>query len=487
MRRLVTGLACGLAGLVLAAENGVNILTLGACNDGSADISEIVNAATANGPLYLPVGIYKVTHPLKLKNPLCGAGYSRVPAVDASRTWLVSDMAATNGPCGVIEFGGNVRVNVENLNIRCGGPECGIRIAPCEQSTTTYINRIGIFDVQSYGLFVDGGGSRPIFAGDMTIFGKFGCSARSVAIHVRGACDCRFTNIEMMASCVGMEAFNGHTYCDNLHIWTGVFGPHEPGWWKQTRSVIVGEHANFACNNFYPDTSYIAIDAPWSGATCEISNIMYWEDGSVAPVKDRDGAFFRGAADGSCRLIVHGGLIGVSGTDARPGAMSRVYSPGQTFEGVMMKNDYGISPKNIDRLCLGSSLPDYTVQYATNGFCKVADILTVARTGVCQATVMRDDGAAWRIGVERGKDGQTVTRVRPISRIAEEGDARLVTNGDHVKVFVRAPEKPTWTARFTTGCMGDCFRPIDHGSLRTGQGVVRYRETLATNEKENAK
>ena len=456
----------------------VDVLTLGARNDGTADISEIVNAATAKGPLYLPAGLYKVSHPLRLKNPLYGAGYSRVPTVDATRTWLVSDMAATNGACGVIEFDGNLRVNVENLNIRCCGSECGIRIAKCEGGTATYINKVGIFDVQSYGLFVDGSGSRPIFAGDMSIFGKRGCSARSVAIHVRGAADCRFSNIEMMAVCVGMEAFNGHTYCDNLHIWTGVFGPHEPGWWKRTRSIVLGAGANFAGSNIYPDTSYIAIKAPWPGAICEISNVMYWEDDSVGSVKDRDGVFFRGCDDGSSRLIVHGGLVGVGGNDAHPGAMSRVYAPGQTFADVMMKCNYEIRPENIDRLCLGAGLPDYTVQYATNGFCKVADILTVAKTGACQALLARDDGAAWSIGVVRGKDGVTDVSVRAINGLGKEGDVRTAVNGDHVKVFVCASENPTWTARFTTKCMGDYFRPVDHGSLRNYDGAVRYREVL---------
>lgn len=482
MKYLALCIVCCLAGVVGGAEEGVNILTLGARNDGSADISEIVNAATEKGTLYLPVGIYKVSHPLRLRNPLRGAGYARVPTVDASRTWLVSDIASKDASCGVIEFGGDARVNIENLNIFCRGSECGIRIADCRQQTTTFLDRVGIFDVQSFGLFVDGRGSRPIFANNMTVFGKLGCSTRNVAIHVRGAVDCRFTNIEMMGICVGMEAFNGHTYCDNLHVWTGLFGSHESGWWKRTRSVIVGANSNFACNNFYPDTSYIAIDAPWSGATCEINNIMYWEDDSVFPVKDRDGSFFRGAADGSCRLIVHGGLVGVSGSDAHPGAMSHVYSPGQTFEGVMMKNNYAISPKNIDRLCLGSSLPDYTVQYATNGFCKVADILTVAKTGVCRAMVTRDDGAAWQVAVERGKDGQAVTDARPLSSIAKVGDIRIVTQDDHVKVFVRSSDTPTWTGRFTTVCMGDYFRPIDHGALRSHKGGIRYYETLDINE-----
>ena len=38
----------------------LNVLDLGARNDGSADVSEIVNAHTAKGALFFPAGLYKV-------------------------------------------------------------------------------------------------------------------------------------------------------------------------------------------------------------------------------------------------------------------------------------------------------------------------------------------------------------------------------------------------------------------------------------------
>ena len=57
----------------------LNVLDLGVKNDGSADISEIVNTHTAKGTLYFPAGIYKVAKPLWLKQPICGDGYARVP------------------------------------------------------------------------------------------------------------------------------------------------------------------------------------------------------------------------------------------------------------------------------------------------------------------------------------------------------------------------------------------------------------------------
>ena len=465
----------------VAVAGLVDVTSLGAKNDGSADISAIVNEATKTDALYLPPGVYKVARPLRLRNPLRGAGSSRVSKVSAARTWLVSAIPDADHPAGVIEFADNTRAAVEDLSILCKGAVNGIRIANCTQGMMLGLRRLGIFGVSSYGLFVEGSGSRPVFADDLTIWGEPSSMSRSVAIRLGGACDCRLSNIEMMGMAVGIESFNGHTYGDNLHIWTGFLGKKKDpdAWWKRTRGIVLGKGSNFAGSNVYPDTSYYAIEFREPGDVCEISNIMYWEDGSVAPVKTRNGAFLCPDAAGEGRLIVHGGLVGVSGTDAKPGAMSRVYSPRQTFAGVMMKCAYSIRPENLDRLCLGGDLPDYTVSYRTNGFCKVADVLTPAATGSCEAKLVRDDGAAWRVGVEKSSKGVDA-RVRAVNSLGTDVDVRMVVTGDHVKVFLRAPANAEkgWTARFITSHMGDYCRPLDHGSLRDMDGRVRYRDRL---------
>ena len=145
-------LACVFA--VFAASAGaIDVLSLGAKNDGSEDVSAIVNANMSRGPLFLPAGIYKVSHPLVLKNPLRGEGYSRTDRVDASRTWLVSDIVCTNGSVGVVEFEGSRQVNLENLNIKCKSRECGIRLG-CERFVPfSHIEKVGVFNVASWGLF----------------------------------------------------------------------------------------------------------------------------------------------------------------------------------------------------------------------------------------------------------------------------------------------------------------------------------------------
>ena len=154
MRRLsiVAVLLLLVAGLSHSAEESINVVSIGAKNDGSEDVSAIVNAHTAKGDLFFPSGVYKVSHPLVLKNSIRGEGYSRVPRIGAGGTWLVSDIAATNAARGVVEFGGDIAVNIENLNIKCKGRECGIRIGNA-YGTFAFIDKVGIYNVASHGLF----------------------------------------------------------------------------------------------------------------------------------------------------------------------------------------------------------------------------------------------------------------------------------------------------------------------------------------------
>ncbi|MCQ2394831.1 MAG: glycoside hydrolase family 55 protein [Kiritimatiellae bacterium] len=455
----------------------IDVLSLGVKNDGSADVSAIVNANTAKGALYFPAGRYRVSHPLILKNPIRGAGYARIPGKDASRTWLVSDMA-TNNLAGVVQLSDRVRVNVENLNIICASGECAIRIEPCTQGTMTFIDKVGLFNVESYGLYIQGRGSRPIFAQNMTIFSSWAHPEKSVAVRVYGASDCRFSNIEMMGVCVGMEVHNGHTYCNNLHLWTGVQAHQaKPFYWKNTRGIVLGAGANFAGSDIYPDTAYYPIYQCAEGAICEIANVMCWEDGTVKNVKERTGRFYYRDPASSGKLILKGGLIGAGGNDASPGC-TRPYIRGEEVTGVMLKSDYALTPTNLDWLCVGTALPDYRVRYAEKGYCKVADIFTVAKTGACQCHVACDDGATWRVDVVRGRDGKTVPAVTPLNALCAVRELKVHVEGDHVKVFVRSEGTAPWTARVTTTFMGDDFRPLDHGSLRTKNGRSRFHEVL---------
>ena len=477
--------AAAAAGMCLAAARAevMDVVALGAKNDGSADVSAIVNANTAKGALFFPAGIYKVAQPLVLKNPIHGEGYSRSPVVNAARTWLVSEIVCTNGAHGVIEFGGDHRINVENLNVMCWSRECGIRIADCRQNTYTLIDKVGIYNVGAWGLYVKGRGSRPIFASDMTIFGTTkDPTARAAGIRIEGPADCRLTNIEAMGVNIGLELYNGHTYGDNIHLWTGVMGVHEPRWWNDTRGIVLGPGSHFTGSEIYPDTCYYAFDLKDASSFCEIMNVMNWEDGSVKNVKDRTGSLLHVAdPQNPGKLVLNGGLVGVGGDDAHPGATTKYYMPSAVVRDVILKSDYAIKGANIDRLCLGRGLPDYTVRYADKGWCKVADIFTVAKTGACEGTLTLDGGAAWRLSVVKGPSGKVEFTTTPLNALCARREIKAVEEEEVLKVFILSPDAAPMAARFTTAYQCDYFRPLDHASLRTrtNAGQPRYRDVRA--------
>ena len=469
-----------MAGLSSLAGGTIDVVSLGAKNDGSEDVSAIVNANTAKGDLFFPSGVYKVSHPLVLKNSIRGEGYSRTPRIGKGGTWLVSDMACTNAARGVVEFG-DVAVNVENLNIKCFGRECGIRVDTKGWNTFAFIDKVGVFNVASYGLFIHGWGSRGVFADDMTIFGTADdAMSRSVGIRIEQSADCRLSNIEIMCACRGLELFNGHTYGDNLHIWTGIMGKLEAKWWHDTRSIVLGSRAHFYGSQVYPDTSYYAFDMG-ANSSCEISNVMYWEDDSVKNVQNRTGRFVHHAdANSPGRLSLTGGMIGIGGDDKSPGAMASYYTSNATARDVSLLSSYAIKGANIDRLCLGRNLPDYTVRYADKGWCKVADVFTVAKTGACAAILSLGDGAAWRVELVKGASGKTDFSAKPLNALCGTREIAMVEEDGVAKVFIRRDDASPVEARFATTYMCDRFRPIDHASLRDKNSRPRYRDVRET-------
>jgi hypothetical protein len=147
---------------------------------------------------------------------------------------------------------------------------------------------------------------------------------------------------------------------------------------------------------------------------------------------------------------------------------------------VILKSDYAIKGANIDRLCLGRNLPDYTVRYADKGWCKVADIFTVAKTGACEGILTLDGGAAWRLSAAKGASGRTDFAAKPLNPLCEGREVRSVEEDGILKVFVLCPDATPMSARFATEYMCDYFRPLDHASLRSKRGNSRHRDVRET-------
>ena len=478
MHRMIVGLMAAVALPVVGGT--VNVLSLGAKNDGTEDVSAIVNAATEKDALFFPAGLYKVAKPLWLKHGICGEGYSRSNRVDPSRTWFISDIDCADGSVGIVNFSGNVQVGVERIAMKCRSAECGISITGCVQNTYTFISQVGVYDGRATGVKVVGRGSRPVFIQDFTMWGATGHPEDSVGITIKGPCDCRLSNVEIMGTRIGLEALNGHTYGDNLHLWTGCMGGRDNGtWWKGTRGLVLGEGSHFSGSQIYPDTSYYAIEQLGKGGCCEISNLMYWEDESIKVAPEKTGEFYHREPGSTAKLVVNGGLIGVVGTDENPCWMKKVYAPEAEVRGVVVESEYAISTNNIDRLCFGRELPDYEERYAERGWCKAADILAAARTGSCAGVLALGDGAAWRITFVKAAEGETEVGIMPLNKLCAAHKVKMSEREGVVKAYVLNETAAEMSVRFTTIYMGDRFRPVDHGSLRThGPRKSRCHEVL---------
>ena len=477
MHRMIVGLMAAVALPVVGGT--VNVLSLGAKNDGTADVSAIVNAATEKDALFFPAGLYKVAKPLWLKHGIRGEGYSRSHKVDSSRTWFISDIDCADGSVGIVNFSGNVQVGVERIAMKCRSAECGISITGCVQNTYTFISQVGVYDGRATGVKVVGRGSRPVFIQDFTMWGASGHPEDSVGITVRGPCDCRLSNIEIMGTRIGLEALCGHVYGDNLHLWTGCMGGRDNGtWWKGTRGLVLGEGVHFSGSQIYPDTSYYAIEQLGKGGCCEISNLMYWEDESIKVSPEKTGEFYHREPGSTAKLVVNGGLIGVVGTDENPCWMKKVYAPEAEVRGVVVESEYAIATNNLDRLCFSGALPDYTVRYAEKGWCRVADILAAAPTGACEASVVLDDGSGWVVVCQKTQPGKSVVQIHALNPIGESHAIRTMETDGVIRIYVKHEGGGEMAARFQTLRMGERYRPLDHGVLCDHRRQSRCHEVL---------
>lgn len=477
MHRMVAGLIAAMALQVVGGT--VNVLSLGAKNDGSEDVSAIVNAATEKDALYFPAGLYKVAKPLWLKHGICGEGYSRSHKVDPTRTWFISDIDCADGAVGIVNFSGNVQVGVERIAMKCRSAECGISITGCVQNTYTFISQVGVYDGRATGVKVVGWGSRPVFIQDFTMFGASGYPEGSVGITIKGPCDCRLSNVEIMGTRIGLEALNGHTYGDNLHLWTGCMGGRDNGtWWKGTRGLVLGEGSHFSGSQVYPDTSYYAIEQQGKGGYCEIANLMYWEDESIKVAPEKTGEFYHREPGSTAKLVVNGGLVGVVGDDANPCWMKKVYAPEAEIRGVMVESAYAIATNNLDRLCFSGALPDYTVRYSEKGWCRVADILAAAPTGACEASVVLGDGAGWAVGCQKTQPGESQVQTYSLNSLCKKHAIKTVETNGVIRVYVKYGGDGEMSARFQTLRMGERYRPLDHGALCDHTRQSRCHEVL---------
>ncbi len=481
-------------------QNATSVVALGAKNDGSEDVSEIVNRYTKECALYFPAGTYKVCRPLVIENPVYGAGYARGPQIDAGHTWLISEIEQEDTDplreTGVIQFGGTGHFTVENLNIRCHSHECGIYINPCVQSTATFVNKVGIYNMRGYGLLATKGpetpgfASRPLFLQNMTVFGTADYPFPCVGIRLDDRIgDNRFANIEIMGTRIGVWQEASFVYASNMHIWTGCLGQKDNDqWWETTRSIVLGHgDANFLGDNIYVDTSYILLEFLSHRNTLSINNFMTWEDASIRGCSKRDAKLFK-IPDGSTEfpnINLTNGLVYVSGNDENPGRLNDLTapSPNARIQNVRILSDYSLNADTWKRHSfLRCDTPAYSgIVPASDAdqYVRIAAVV-MEKNGSCEFTYTADNGD--RADFTFASKG-TVTKTLMKKGLFCDTEFYVKAEPQFRTLYVKVPAgSPELHYTVKTNCAGECYFPLDLGLLKNHPAFTAKTDILTSAE-----
>lgn len=343
----------------------VNVLLFGVKNDGSEDVSTLVNVLTEKYPLYFPAGIYKVSNQIKLKNSIYGAGISRYNRVDENYTWFVSDIDNPTAPLtSVFKIESNRTESITGINIMLNSYENGIDIYYTQ--IYTKINNVNISKIRGHGIFAyrttdQNTGSRLLFIDDVSLFGADDYPTISVGIRFSSQIgDCRITNTEIMGTKVGVYLGNGIIYMSNTHIWCGPLAGQDNGnWWADTIGIKCSEGNRLIASNLYLDTCHHALEMLGNGGNTTIQNLIYAEDASVSNSSANDSVLIY-TAENMARVGINGGFVNLR-PDCKLSKLYNMSNPNLYITDLVTVGDYTINPTNADKFNQEIRTTDYSV------------------------------------------------------------------------------------------------------------------------------
>lgn len=296
----------------------VNVLTLGIKNDGSEDISTLVNQYTLQFPLYFPAGIYRVEHPLKLANSIMGAVYGRQGWDGVALFDSQINLPTPTGDAVIMEDAANVgsSLSISNIFIRCnGGREDGIRLINT-RTVAIYLSHINVFNCASDAIRIKGvpGNSRCVEMNHISIWGSnpaYYDTARGVILEA-DTYDSVLNDISIIGVGYAMFLFGGLYYASNVHIFSNMMNGTPTASQFESRSIGIqlNNNSKFYGTNIYLDSCYRAIYAD-GNAQVSIKNIMaYWDNLPTGYAGNIN--FVAGSA--SPNMIFDGGIISAPST-----------------------------------------------------------------------------------------------------------------------------------------------------------------------------
>lgn len=304
----------------------VDIRTLQALKmDGTDDITATLNTYTKQFPLFIPVGIYKISAPVRLKHSLYGASASRDPARGSSDTILqYTGNPTAFGSLGVLTVSGNDvngNVVIANMDIICNGMIGGI-VYTTDVYTDNYIYNVSISGVKSYGVYLQPSAStlsRYCYMDNVTVWGFSDVHpservSGNVAFYWGDrAPDCCCNNLLAMVCQTGFDCRTNVFGC-NWITYNGIpsggtGGADANAWWDETNGLKVTNN-DVHITNLYLDTCRrgIVFDGPGKAAAY-INNLIYTVNDSTATTGEGNAALALIGTSPSPQLTVDGGVI----------------------------------------------------------------------------------------------------------------------------------------------------------------------------------
>ena len=293
--------------------------------DGTDDITATINTHTANEPLFIPAGTYKISAPLQLKHSLFGAASSRDPARGTSDTILqYTANPAAFGTLGVVTVSGDDvtgNVVIANLDIICNGMIGGI-VFTTNKYTDNYIYNVSVGSVKSYGVYLQPTNStlsRYCYMDNVSVWGFSDVHpAERVAVNVAfywgdKSPDCDCNNLLAMVCQTGFDCRTNVFGC-NWITYNGIPSGGSGGadantWWDNTNGLKVTNN-DVHITNLYLDTCRrgIVFDGPGKAAAY-INNLVYTVDDGTATTGEGNAAIAMIGTSPSPQLTVDGGVI----------------------------------------------------------------------------------------------------------------------------------------------------------------------------------
>lgn len=265
----------------------INVLTLGVKNDGSEDISTIINNYAGKNPLYFPVGEYLVSATLEPKVSIIGAGYGRGHNKNAT-LFIQGESTVTS----VIHYDAvnnllESDIRIENIGIKMVYDGDGILFDLHGTSVTFTLDKISIT-----GLLTGSGlsfyndqestATRAVYASNLFILGNC-CGYESYGINAHSYIgDNQWDTVEIMGVRVGIKLYSGIHNFVNVHIWTGLYGGNTAttSQAQATKAIHMIYHVRANFVNLYTDTAHMAI-VLYERCACNIVNWTHWDDGTL--------------------------------------------------------------------------------------------------------------------------------------------------------------------------------------------------------------